>query len=80
MTGRLQGKVAVITGGSSGIGLATARLFACERAVVFIMGCRQNELNDAVHTVGGDISGVQGDVTNMADLDRLYVTVPAANV
>jgi NAD(P)-dependent dehydrogenase (short-subunit alcohol dehydrogenase family) len=73
--GKLQGNVAVITGGTEGIGLATATLFAKEGAYVFITGRRQKELDEAVKTIGGSIFGVQGDVTKLADLDRLYATV-----
>jgi NAD(P)-dependent dehydrogenase (short-subunit alcohol dehydrogenase family) len=73
--GKLQGKVAVITGGSEGIGLATATLFAKEGAYVFITGRRRKELDEAVKTIGSDVSAVQGDVAKLADLDRLYETV-----
>ena len=72
---RLEGKVAVITGGNSGIGLATARRFADEGAHVFITGRRQNELDAAVRQIGKQATGVQGDVSNLADLDRLYAMV-----
>ena len=72
---KLEGKVAVITGGSTGIGLATAQLFAAEGAHVFISGRRQGELDAAVRLIGKHVSGVQGDVSNLADLDRLYATV-----
>src|SRR6202142_2450385 len=72
---KLQGKVAVITGGTTGIGLATATLFAKEGAYVFITGRRQKELDEAVKTIGRNVSGVQGDVAKLADLDRLYKTV-----
>ena len=72
---RLEGKVAVITGGNSGIGLATARRFAEEGAHVFITGRRQNELDAAVRQIGKQATGVQGDVSKLADLDRLYATV-----
>ncbi len=72
---RLEGKVAVITGGNSGIGLATARRFAEEGAHVFITGRRQRELDVAVREIGKQATGVQGDVSNLADLDRLYETV-----
>ena len=68
----LEGKVAVITGGTSGIGLATAQQFVSEGAYVFINGRRQSELDAAVKKIGKNISGVQGDVSNLADLDRLY--------
>jgi NAD(P)-dependent dehydrogenase (short-subunit alcohol dehydrogenase family) len=72
---KLQGKVAVITGGTEGIGLATAKLFAKEGAYVFITGRRQKELGEAVKAIGSNVSGVQGNVANLDDLDRLYETV-----
>jgi NAD(P)-dependent dehydrogenase (short-subunit alcohol dehydrogenase family) len=72
---RLEGKVAVITGGNSGIGLATAQRFVSDGAYVFITGRRQSELDAAVKQIGKNVSGVQGDVSNLADLDRLYATV-----
>jgi NAD(P)-dependent dehydrogenase (short-subunit alcohol dehydrogenase family) len=73
---RLEGKVAVITGGNSGIGLATAHRFVEEGAYVFITGRRQGELDTAVDKMGkNNVTGVQGDVSNLADLDRLYATV-----
>src|SRR6202163_4288120 len=75
--GKLQGKVAVITGGTTGIGLAAARLFVKEGAYVFITGRRQNELDEAVKAIGSNVTGVQGDVAKLADLDRLYETVKA---
>src|SRR5271168_331663 len=70
-----EGKVAVITGGNSGIGLATAQRLANEGAYVFITGRRQAELDAAVKLVGKNVTAVQGDVANLADLDRLYATV-----
>jgi NAD(P)-dependent dehydrogenase (short-subunit alcohol dehydrogenase family) len=76
--GKLQDKVAVITGGTTGIGLATAHLFVKEGAHVFIMGRRQKELDQAVKAIGINATGVQGDVANLSDLDRLYETVNAA--
>jgi NAD(P)-dependent dehydrogenase (short-subunit alcohol dehydrogenase family) len=76
--GKLQGKVAVITGGTEGIGLATARLFATEGAYVFITGRRRKQLDEAVKTIGSNVSGIQGDVAKLADLDRLYATVAEA--
>jgi NAD(P)-dependent dehydrogenase (short-subunit alcohol dehydrogenase family) len=75
--GKLQGKVAVITGGTQGIGFATAKLFVAEGAYVFITGRRQKELEEAVVSIGSNVTGVQGDVTNLADLDRLYDSVKA---
>src|SRR5262245_34910072 len=75
MSKKLEGKVAVITGGNSGIGLATAQRFADEGAHVFITGRRQAELDQAVKQIGRGAVGVQGDVAKMADLDRLYATV-----
>jgi NAD(P)-dependent dehydrogenase (short-subunit alcohol dehydrogenase family) len=72
---RLEGKLAVITGGNSGIGLATAQRFVEEGAHVFITGRRQSELDAAVKQIGENVTGVQGDVSNLADLDRLYATV-----
>jgi NAD(P)-dependent dehydrogenase (short-subunit alcohol dehydrogenase family) len=73
--GKLQGKVAVITGGTEGIGLAAAHLFVREGAYVFITGRRQKELDEAVKAIGSNVTGVQGDVAKLADLDRLYETV-----
>jgi len=63
---KLEGKVAVITGGNSGIGLATAQLFATEGAYVFITGRRQNELDKAVKAIGKNVTGIQGDISNLA--------------
>ncbi len=74
-TGKLSGKIAVITGGSSGIGLATAKRFVEEGAYVFITGRRQAELDKAVAEIGRNVTGVQGDVSNLDDLDRLYKEV-----
>jgi NAD(P)-dependent dehydrogenase (short-subunit alcohol dehydrogenase family) len=76
--GKLDGKTAVVTGGSSGIGLATARRFVAEGATVFIMGRRQALLDEAVASIGGNIIGVQGDVAKLPDLDRLYETIERA--
>lgn len=73
--GRLQGKIAVITGANSGIGLASAKRFAKEGARVFMTGRRQAELDAGVAEVGGNAMGVQGDVSNLADLDHLYEVV-----
>src|SRR6478752_908472 len=75
MSGKLQGKVAVITGGNSGIGLATAKRFVAEGAYVFITGRRQAELDGAVKSIGENVTGIQGDVAKLADLDRIYLTI-----
>jgi len=75
MSKKLEGKVAVVTGGNSGIGLATAQRFADEGAHVFITGRRQGELDAAVKRIGANATAVQGDVSKLADLDRLYATV-----
>ena len=74
---KLNGKVAVITGGSSGIGLATAQRFVAEGAYVFITGRRQSELDKAKAAIGRNVTTVQGDVSNLADLDRLFAQVVA---
>ncbi|HET6180155.1 MAG TPA: glucose 1-dehydrogenase [Candidatus Sulfotelmatobacter sp.] len=71
----LKGKIAVITGGSTGIGLATAKRFVKEGAYVFITGRRQAELDKAVAEIGSSVTAVQGDVANLDDLDRLYKEV-----
>lgn len=74
---KLEGKVAVITGGSSGIGLATAKRFANEGAHVFITGRRQAELDKAKAEIGHNVTAVQGDIADLGDLDRLYDAVKA---
>jgi NAD(P)-dependent dehydrogenase (short-subunit alcohol dehydrogenase family) len=73
--GRLDGKVAVVTGGNSGIGLATAKRLVADGAYVFITGRRKGELDAAVEQIGRSVTAVQGDVSNLADLDRLFATV-----
>ena len=69
---KLEGRIALITGGNSGIGLATAKRFVSEGAYVFITGRREKELAAAVKEIGSNITAVQGDVSNLADLDRLF--------
>ncbi len=73
--GKLDGKVAVITGATSGMALAGAKLFVDEGAHVFISGRRQDELDQAVELIGRNVTGVQGDSADLADLDRLFDTV-----
>jgi NAD(P)-dependent dehydrogenase (short-subunit alcohol dehydrogenase family) len=73
--GKLEGKNALITGGNSGIGLATAKQFVNEGAYVFITGRREPELAAAVMEIGGNVTGVQGDVSNPGDLDRLFAQI-----
>src|SRR6476620_2271661 len=72
---KLNGKIALITGGTTGLGFATAERFLSEGADVIITGRRQAELDSAVKRLGGNVLGVQGDVSNLADLDRLYATI-----
>lgn len=72
---KLENRVAVITGGSSGIGLATAKRFVKEGAYVFITGRRQSELDKAVKEIGSNVTAVQGDVTNLSDIEKLYRVV-----
>jgi len=69
---KLEGKVAVITGGATGMGFATAALFVQEGASVYIMGRRQSELNRAVEAIGRNVTAVQGDISHLADIHRLY--------
>jgi NAD(P)-dependent dehydrogenase (short-subunit alcohol dehydrogenase family) len=73
--GKLEGKIALITGGNSGIGLATAKQFVNEGAYVFITGRREPELARAVKEIGRNVTGIQGDVSNLADLDRLFAQI-----
>lgn len=75
---KLEGKVALVTGGNSGIGLSTAKHFVAEGAYVFITGRRQAELDAAVNAIGKNVTGVQSDVSNLADLDRLFATIQQA--
>ena len=76
--GKLEGKIAVVTGGNSGIGLATAETFVAEGAHVFVTGRRQAELDAAVAHIGSNVTAVQGDVSKPEDLDRLYNQVKHA--
>jgi NAD(P)-dependent dehydrogenase (short-subunit alcohol dehydrogenase family) len=73
MTKKLEGKTAIIIGGSEGVGLATARLFVKEGAYVFITGRRQKELDEAVKAIGTNVSGVQGDVAPAATFPSLVL-------
>jgi NAD(P)-dependent dehydrogenase (short-subunit alcohol dehydrogenase family) len=75
--GRLTGKIALVTGGSSGIGLASARRFVDEGAFVFITGRRQGELDKAVAAIGHDVRALQGDVSSLDDLDRIVTSIKA---
>ena len=75
MANRFNNKVVVVTGGTSGIGLATAKAFSAEGASVFITGRRKEALDEAVRSIGGRVTGVQGDMSRLADIDRLYDTV-----
>jgi NAD(P)-dependent dehydrogenase (short-subunit alcohol dehydrogenase family) len=77
MARRLAGKIAVVTGGTTGIGFASAKRFAAEGARVFITGRRQGELDKAVSAIGGNAMGIQADSARMADLNRLYAQVKA---
>ncbi len=79
MSNRLQGKIALVTGGTSGIGLATAKLFAAEGAHVYITGRRQSALDAAVREIGGNATGIQADSSRNADLDRLYAEIEKAH-
>jgi NAD(P)-dependent dehydrogenase (short-subunit alcohol dehydrogenase family) len=77
MTGKLAGKIALVSGGSAGIGRGIAKRFAQEGARVFITGRRQAQLHEAVAVIGGDAAAIEGDSTNLADLDRIYATIKA---
>src|SRR5258707_1137622 len=75
MEKRLTNKVAVVTGGSAGIGLGAAKCFVAEGAQVFITGRRQSELDKAVAEIGRNVTAVRGDASDLADIDRIYETV-----
>jgi NAD(P)-dependent dehydrogenase (short-subunit alcohol dehydrogenase family) len=75
MIGKLADKVAVVTGGSAGIGLGIAKHFAQEGARAFIIGRRQSQLDEAIAAIGGEAAAIQGDITNLADLDRICATI-----
>ena len=75
MPGKLQGKIALVTGGSSGIGLATAHLFVKEGAYVYITGRRQSELDKAVKSIGNNVQAIRADASSLADLDRLFAQI-----
>jgi len=75
MPGKLEGKIALVTGGSSGIGLATAQQFVNDGAFVYITGRRQAELDKAVKAIGSNVKAVRADASNLADLDRLYAQI-----
>src|SRR6201988_4713904 len=73
--GKLEGKIALVTGGNSGIGLATAKRFVNEGAYVFITGRRESELTPAVTEIGKNVTGLQGNVSNLGALDRLFAQI-----
>ena len=75
MTNRFNNKVVVVTGGTSGIGLATAKAFAAEGAAMFITGRRQETLDAASKEIGGNVTGIRGDMARLTDIDRLYDAV-----
>ena len=77
MTGKLTDKIALVTGGSAGIGLGIAKRFAQEGARVFITGRRQSQLDEAIAAIGGNAAAIQADTSNLADLDRVYAIVKA---
>jgi NAD(P)-dependent dehydrogenase (short-subunit alcohol dehydrogenase family) len=77
---KLAGKVALVTGGNGGLGLATAKRFVAEGATVYISGRRQNELDSAVREIGAGVTALQGDISNLADLDRIFATIREQSV
>jgi len=72
---KLAGKIALVTGGNGGLGLAAAKRFVAEGATVYITGRRQKELDSAVREIGAGVVGIQGDIANLADLDRMFATI-----
>jgi hypothetical protein len=78
--GKLEGKIALVTGGTSGIGLATAKRFVSEGADVFITARRDAELGAAAKEIGKRVTGVRGDVSNLGDLDRLFAQIKREKV
>ena len=72
---RLKGKIALVTGGNGGIGLATAKRFVAEGATVFISGRRQKELDSAVREIGAGVIAIQGDIAKLDDLERMFATI-----
>jgi NAD(P)-dependent dehydrogenase (short-subunit alcohol dehydrogenase family) len=72
---KLAGKIALVTGGNGGLGLAAAKRFVAEGATVYISGRRQRELDSAVREIGAGVVGIQGDIANLADLDRMFATI-----
>jgi len=75
MGAKLAGKIALVTGGSSGLGLATAKRFVAEGAYVFVTGRRQTELDAAVQEIGSNAAGIRGDISSLPDLDRLFAVI-----
>lgn len=75
MSNKLEGKIALVTGGTTGIGLGTAKRFVAEGATVFITGRRKEKLDEAVKAIGSNAIGIQADSANLADLDRLYAEI-----
>jgi len=75
MGNKLEGKIAVITGGASGIGLATAKRFVLEGAYVFVVDRHKKELDLALSEIGKNVIGIDGDISNLSDLDKLFVVV-----
>jgi NAD(P)-dependent dehydrogenase (short-subunit alcohol dehydrogenase family) len=77
---KLAGKVALVTGGNGGLGLATAKRFVAEGATVYISGRRRKELDSAVREIGAGVTALQGDISNLADLDRIFATIREQSV